>query len=206
MVADLKTKNNLQDLLEIIYPSKSINSTFNSVQEKYKYIADLKAKESKVTKQFLKLSNSDVLLDYGVGLGFITEHLHQFVAKTYCYDTDHRMLHYCNEKFINEDNVQCITDLKNVKPNKITINHVFAEHYSFIQFEECMKTLYDILVPQGLVWLDFFDLEQKNDTNQHLNKNFYSLKKTIFTLQQIGFKSKLVDSRNVHVKIVVEKL
>ena len=56
MVADLKTKNNLQDLLEIIYPSKSINSTFNSVQEKYNYIADLKAKESKVTKQFLKLS------------------------------------------------------------------------------------------------------------------------------------------------------
>ena len=52
---------------------------------------------------FLKLSNSDVLLDYGVGLGFITEHLHQFVAKTYCYDTDHRMLHYCNEKFINEE-------------------------------------------------------------------------------------------------------
>tara|TARA_Y100000748_G_scaffold223575_1_gene188205 strand:+ start:6934 stop:7554 length:621 start_codon:yes stop_codon:yes gene_type:complete len=206
MVVNLTQKNNLENLLEIIHPSKSIHTTFNSVQEKFDYIADLKEKESKVIKQFLKLSKTDILLDYGVGLGFITEHLHEFVSKTYCYDTDHRMLDYCKEKFGIKNNVEYTTDLENIQPNKITINHVFAEHYTFTQFTECLQTLYNILANKGLVWLDFFNLEQKNHLNGHLNKNFYSLKKTIFTLQQIGFKEKLVDSRNVHVKMVVEKL
>ena len=69
-----------------------------------------------------------------------------------------------------------------------------------------MQKLYNILQPNGLIWIDFFNEEQKNDSNKHLNKNFYGLNKTLDKIKKIGYKHKLIDSRDVHVKLLLEKL
>lgn len=206
MVVNLVTKNNLEYLLEIIYPSKNILQDFVSVDEKLNFIIKLKQEESKVIQKFLRLSNGDTLLDFGVGIGLITEQLHKFVAQTYCYDTDKEMLEHCKNKFNTFKNIEVITEYEHIQPNKITVNHVFAEHFIFEQFTDCMQKLYNILQPNGLIWIDFFNEEQKNDSNKHLNKNFYGLNKTLDKIKKIGYKHKLIDSRNVHVKMLLEKL
>tara|TARA_B100000424_G_scaffold155906_1_gene119186 strand:+ start:299 stop:910 length:612 start_codon:yes stop_codon:yes gene_type:complete len=199
-------ENNLEELLDKIVPSKKIDTTFTNLKQKLDYLTELKNNEAKVIGKFLKLSQGDKLLDFGAGLGLITENLHRLVDITYCYDPDVRMLDYCTQKFGNNKNIKIIENIDNLEVNKITVNNVFSENYSFAQFEECIRSLYDCLEPNGLLWFDFFDLDQQDETNKSINKNFYSLKKTLETLSNIGYNQKLVDSRNVHIKILVEKI
>ena len=51
-------------------------------------------------------------------------------------------------------------------------------------------------------------IEEINHTinKPNLNKNFYGLNKTLDKIKKIGYKHKLIDSRNVHVKMLLEKL
>jgi cyclopropane fatty-acyl-phospholipid synthase-like methyltransferase len=199
-------ENNLEELLDKIVPSKKIDTTFTNSKQKLDYLTELKNNEAKVIGKFLKLSQDDKLLDFGVGLGLITEHLYQQVNTTYCYDPDVRMLDYCSQKFRNNKNIEIIKTIDDLVVDKITVNNVFSENYTFEQFKECMITLHNCLTPNGLLWFDFFDLDQQNKTNQRINKNFYSLNKTLATLNKIGYNTKLIDSRNVHIKILIEKV
>ena len=202
----IQKNNKLENLLEIIYPSRFIPQKFASSDEYYKFLLDLKQKEAEVIKKFLKLSQNDILLDFGAGMGLITEHLHRSVKTTYCYEVDRNMLQYCKDKFQSHYNVKIIEKYTQIKPNKITANHVFSENFTFHEFVTCIESFHKIIQKNGLVWLDFFDEQQKNNYTAGAKMNFYNINSTLDALKLIGFKSKLVDSRDVHVKLLIQKL
>ena len=62
MVVNLVIKNNLEYLLEIIYPSKNILQDFVSVDEKLNFIIKLKQEESKVIQKFLTMFVLELIL------------------------------------------------------------------------------------------------------------------------------------------------
>ncbi len=57
---------------------------------------------------FSELSNDDIILEIGPGLGALTEELVKKVKKIYAIEIDHRLYSYLNKKFSNYDNIEII--------------------------------------------------------------------------------------------------
>ena len=93
-----------------------------------------KQNEFYIINKFMRFDKESVVLDFGIGMGSIAEHVCKLASKVYGWDTDSAMLEHCREKNLN--NLELlpphfpINDLKSLGINTIIANNVIGEYYS----------------------------------------------------------------------------
>ena len=80
-----------------IYPNKKLGQNF---------LTDTNVVNKIIA--FSELSNDDIILEIGPGLGALTEELVKKVKKIYAIEIDNRLYSYLNKKFSNYDNIEII--------------------------------------------------------------------------------------------------
>lgn len=149
-----------------------------------------KQKEFSVINKFMRFDKNSVVLDYGIGMGLIAEHVCKFANKVYGWDTDSAMLEYCEKKHLNNLELLApyypINDLKFSGINTIMANNVIGEYYSINDFGNLLSLFSEILPLGSKVWFDWYN---KTTSKTSLDKNdevlFASDKMNFYTSSQV---------------------
>ena len=112
--------------------------------------------DKNITKKIIsvsEISQNDIILEIGPGLGIITQELVNLVKKIYAIEIDHRLYSYLNDKFSTYDNVEIIHgDILKVeipKHNKVISNIPYTITGSILD-----KIFFRINSPVGILTIE----------------------------------------------------
>ena len=178
-----------------------------------------KQNEFDIINTFMRFDDESVVLDYGIGMGIIAEHVCKSACKVYGWDTDSNMLEYCREK--NLSNLELlplhypINDLKSSGINTIMANNVIGEYYNIEDFANLLSAFSEILPVGSKVWFDWYN---RSTTKSQLDKKdaalFASDKMNFYTSDQVrekieesgNFGVVFIDNRYQHAKALIKRI
>ncbi len=138
--------------------------------------------DKNITKKIIsvsEISQNDIILEIGPGLGIITQELVNLVKKIYAIEIDHRLYSYLNDKFSTYDNVEIIHgDILKVeipKHNKVISNIPYTITGSILD-----KIFFRINSPVGILTIEksiadriFLSGDYKNFSRISINVNTF---------------------------------
>ena len=138
--------------------------------------------DKNITKKIIsvsEISQNDIILEIGPGLGIITQELVNLVKKIYAIEIDHRLYSYLNDKFSTYDNVEIIHgDILKVeipKHNKVISNIPYTITGSILD-----KIFFRINSPVGILTIEksiadriFISGDYKNFSRISINVNTF---------------------------------
>jgi len=138
--------------------------------------------DKNITKKIIsvsEVSQNDIILEIGPGLGIITQELVNLVKKIYAIEIDHRLYSYLNDKFSTYDNVEIIHgDILKVeipKHNKVISNIPYTITGSILD-----KIFFRINSPVGILTIEksiadriFLSGDYKNFSRISINVNTF---------------------------------
>lgn len=138
--------------------------------------------DKNITKKIIsvsEISQNDIILEIGPGLGIITQELVNLVKKIYAIEIDHRLYSYLNDKFSTYDNVEIIHgDILKVEipnHNKVISNIPYTITGSILD-----KIFFRINSPVGILTIEksiadriFLSGDYKNFSRISINVNTF---------------------------------
>jgi len=138
--------------------------------------------DKNITKKIIsvsEVSQNDIILEIGPGLGIITQELVNLVKKIYAIEIDHRLYSYLNDKFSTYDNVEIIHgDILKVEipnHNKVISNIPYTITGSILD-----KIFFRINSPVGILTIEksiadriFLSGDYKNFSRISINVNTF---------------------------------
>jgi ubiquinone/menaquinone biosynthesis C-methylase UbiE len=222
MAADLVTNSKkLEYLLEVLAGNTWLEYWKKNPELVFKEFLDQKLAEYKIINTFVKFGPDSVVLDYGIGMGLIAEHVCRSAGKVYGWDIDPAMLEYCKDKFSDTNNIELlhpnfpVDSLKYSQINTIMVNNVIGEYFDLEKFGKLLSQFSNILGSGGKVWFDWYNINQKIKTlptNHPID--FKTPEMTHFTPQQVLGKVKdngnfdvvFLDEKYHHAKTLIKKI
>lgn len=215
----MTNNNDLKKLLHVVMGTIWTEAWEKNPQYMLNKLYLQKQSEFYIINKFMRFDKESVVLDYGIGMGIIAEHVCKLVSKVYGWDTDSAMLEYCGEKNLNNLNLlppHCaINDLKSLGINTIIANNVIGEHYSIDDFGNLLSAFSEILPVGSKVWFDWYNrLTMKNSLDENdaalftLNKmNFYTSDEVRARIKECGnFSVVFIDDRYQHARALIKRI
>ena len=178
-----------------------------------------KQNEFYIINKFMKFDNESVVLDYGIGMGIIAEHVCKVASRVYGWDTDSATLDHCIKK--NLKNLELlppycqVDDLKSLGINTIMANNVIGEYYSIDDFGNLLSSFSEILPVGSKVWFDWYNRSKtkssfdENDAALFVSDkmNFYTFDQVRTTIEKSGnFSVVFIDDRYQHAKALIKSI
>jgi len=210
----------LEYLLQVLAGSTWVEYWKKNPKLLYKDFLEQKLAEYKIINTFVKFGPDSVVLDYGIGMGLIAEHVCRSAGKVYGWDIDPAMLEYCKDKFSDTNNIELlhpnypIADLKHSQINTIMANNVIGEYFDLEKFGKLLSQFSNILGNGGKVWFDWYNIKQTKKTLPADGQIYFKTSGlNHFTPQQVLGKVKdngnfdivFLDTTHHHAKALIKK-
>ena len=217
----MKKNKKLEYLLHVLAGNTWLEYWRKNPKLVFEEFLEQKLAEYKIINTFVKFGPDSIVLDYGIGMGLIAEHVCKSAGKVYGWDIDPAMLEYCKDKFFDTNNIDLlapnypIDDLKYAKINTIMVNNVIGEFLDLKKFAELLEQFSNILVSGGKVWFDWYNINQTKTTLPADHPiDFKTHEMTHFTPQQVvdkindndNFDIVFIDEKYHHAKALLKKI
>ena len=185
---------------------KYINLTVGKNITELKDVESLKILEAEWISKILALNETQDVLDYGAGFGFITNAIANKVNFVHTYDVDQNWITLCENNCIKHSNIKhhgpSIESLHDIKVNTILLKDV-VENFTFDHFVKTFDMFDTIAKPNCKIFFNFYNQEFYNKDNN--DKSHFTIEQIQQIANNINYKIVLLEKNKLYSFVLLKK-